>query len=295
MRRHQLVLPAAALGALLLAACGTQHAGARPPAAVPDPSGAGSCDAAGSAAPSPETQSSEDDGVRLVGGAACPAFEVTNTTGHTATFTITYDLMTESGEALTSGHETVPSLRPGGTVRRPVVNSEEDGATHVRILTVRSVPTAEAPSSAGPCPPSGVRVYADRGDAAMGLRVVGVHLQNCGTHDYRLDGYPQTQVLDAKHAAVGSVRIVHGADPLANGTGADATPRPLVLRPGEGAFAELAWRNTTLAGSDPVNAPYVRVVPRPGAAAVMVTPELDLGTTGKLAVGAWQSDGTSRS
>ncbi|WP_141726694.1 DUF4232 domain-containing protein, partial [Actinacidiphila rubida] len=82
---------------------------------------------------------------------------------------------------------------------------------------------------------------------------------------------------------------------LAEGTGADAAPTRPVLAPGEGAHAELAWRNTTLMGSDPVNAPYVRVVPRPGAAAVMVTPELDLGTTGKLAVGAWQSDRTSPS
>jgi hypothetical protein len=30
------------------------------------------------------------------------------------------------------------------------------------------------------------------------------------------------------------------------------------------------------------------------AAPVMVTPELDLGTTGKLGVSAWQKDGTSR-
>jgi hypothetical protein len=136
-------------------------------------------------------------------------------------------------------------------------------------------------------------VYADKGDAAMGLRVVGLHLENCGTHTYDLDGYPQLRLFDEEHEPVEGVRILHGGDSIATGTGADGTPRPLTLKPGEGARAGLVWRNTTGMESAPVNAPYVRVVAKPGATAVTVTPELDLGTTGKLGVGPWQRDETS--
>lgn len=37
-----------------------------------------------------------------------------------------------------------------------------------------------------------------------------------------------------------------------------------------------------------MNAPYVEVTAKPGAKPVTVTPELDLGTTGRLGVGPWK-------
>lgn len=163
-------------------------------------------------------------------------------------------------------------------------------APGVKVLRVRSVPTAEAPSAGGECPASGVRVYTDEGDAAMGLRAVGLHLVNCGTKDVVLDGYPQVQVLDEAHALVESVRVLKGGSAITTGTGADAPPRRFTVPPGGAASSALVWRNTTDLGSDPVNAPYVRVRATPDAAPVMVTPELDLGTTGKLGVGAWAPD-----
>jgi hypothetical protein len=95
----------------------------------------------------------------------------------------------------------------------------------------------------GPCPASGVRVYADEGDAAMGLRVVGLHLENCGKSSYTLQGRPRLQILDEDHQAVEGVRIVPGSE-IATGTGQDDTVRPLTLRPGERAEAGLVWRNT---------------------------------------------------
>jgi hypothetical protein len=49
------------------------------------------------------------------------------------------------------------------------------------------------------------------------------------------------------------------------------------------------WRNTTEFGT-PVNVPYVRVRAKAGADPVIVTPNLDLGTTGKLGVTSWQKD-----
>ncbi len=130
----------------------------------------------------------------------------------------------------------------------------------------------------------------------MGLRVVGLHLTNCGTRSYRLDGYPQLQLLDERHEPVDGVKILHGGDAIAAGTGADGPPRALVLKPGESAQAGLVWRNTTLAGAgDPVSVPYVRVLAKTGAAAVMVAPDLDLGTTGKLGIGPWQKAAKSPS
>ncbi|MEH6373242.1 DUF4232 domain-containing protein [Streptomyces sp. KLMMK] len=163
--------------------------------------------------------------------------------------------------------------------------------TGVRITKVRSVPAAEAPSRGGACPSSGVHVYADEGDAAMGLRVVGLLLENCGTRPYRLNGYPQLQLLDGDHRPVDGVKILRGGGAIATGTGADGEPRQLVLQPGERAHSGLVWRNTT-GGGDAVNIPYARVRPEPGAPAVMVTPELDLGTTGQLGVGPWKKDET---
>ncbi|GAB1332653.1 DUF4232 domain-containing protein [Streptomyces sennicomposti] len=327
MRRAPLplALPATALaGALLLTSCGAQRTGAQgrgPASPYASESPDGSCDAsapsggqtateeAGPGASAPGEAATDGssggtatakDGVELVGPAGCPVFEITNHTAGTTTYTITYLLLADTGTALTSARTTVASVEPGRTVRRAVALADvgtlprdAGKATKVRITQVRSVPSAEAPSETGPCPPSGVRVYADRGDAAMGLRVVGLHLVNCGTRTYHLDSYPQLQLFDEEHEPVEGVRILHGGGTIALGVGADGTPRPLALRPGEGARAGLVWRNTTEAG-EPVNAPYVRVVAKPGAAAVTVTPELDLGTTGKLGVGAWQRDGASR-
>ena len=165
--------------------------------------------------------------------------------------------------------------------------------TGVKVIKVRSVPEAETSSASGRCPESGVHLYADEGDAAMGLRVVGLHLVNCGTVPYRLDGYPKLELQDEDHEIVDGVRILEGTDRISTGLGGDGSPRPVVLGPGEAAVAGLAWRNTTQAG-EPVNAPYVRVWARPAAAPVTVVPELDLGTTGRLGVGPWRKDETRR-
>ncbi len=156
----------------------------------------------------------------------------------------------------------------------------------MKIVKVRSVPSAEAPQPGGPCPASGLRLSADEGDAAMGLRVVGLHLRNCGTTTVTLDGYPTLQLLDQEHRPIDGVRLLSGGAQIATGTGADNPPQEIALRPGEGARTTLVWRNTTEDGT-PVSAPYVRVRATPGAAPVMVTPELDLGTTGRLGIGAW--------
>ncbi|WP_020121537.1 DUF4232 domain-containing protein [Streptomyces canus] len=224
-------------------------------------------------------------------------FELTNQQTETATYTLTFGFLSASGGAVDNAEQTVEAVGPGQTVKGTVVVGERDGdapeVTGVKVIKVRSVPQAEASSASGTCPKSGMRLYADEGDAAMGLRAVGLHLVNCGTRPIRLTGYPRVTIQDEDHRPVDGVRILRGTDQISTGLGGDRGPQPVVLRPGEAAVAGLAWRNTTQAG-EPVNAPYVRVWAEPAADPVMVVPELDLGTTGRLGVGPWRKDETHR-
>ncbi|MFI1968343.1 DUF4232 domain-containing protein [Streptomyces cinnamoneus] len=311
MRSVLLTPPVLLVGVLLLTACGPQQSDSRSdrPARVKgdgsscEESPSGAAAGSGAAVPPGDASGLEKDGVKIVGlsrgGRSCAEFEVTNHQTEPFSYTITFAFLSGSGEALENPGQSVASVMPGETLRRTVTmsrppSSVRGGAARVRIAKVRSVPTSEAPSPGGPCPPSGLRVYTDDGDAAMGLRAVGLHLENCGTRADRLDGYPQLQLLDEDHRPVDSVKVLQGGDSIATGTGADGVPQPLTLQPGERARATLVWRNTVEAGvGDPVHAPYVRAWAKPDAVPVTVTPELDLGTTGKLGVGPWKKDDTN--
>ncbi|MFE7116338.1 DUF4232 domain-containing protein [Streptomyces sp. NPDC057654] len=330
MRNVPLALPAAAAvaGALLLTACGSQKAGSdslgdgsahaggagstgRPSASPCGVRPSGATAAATPPAPIGDPAKLEKDGVKITamggGNEACADFTVTNHEAKALTYTVTFTFASETGEALTNTEKVVPSVKPGQTVKRTVVADDRlpaglhsgglrpdaRGGAHAQITTVRSVPAEEAPSKGGACPASGMHVYADDGDAAMGLRAVSINLVNCGDRTSRLNGYPDLQLLDAARKPVDSVQILHGGAAISTGTGADGAPRPLALKPGERAYAVLVWRNTVENG-EPVNAPYVRLRAKPGAAPVTVTPELDLGTTGKLGIGPWKKDETHR-
>ncbi|NUO46849.1 MAG: DUF4232 domain-containing protein [Streptomyces sp.] len=318
--------PAVLMATLLLAACGTQGAspgggdgqvraealcpsddmryGSRPsPAPSTHPSGRPT------ELPLPSLGATDEDGVKITAlyawgpESGCAGveysadFELTNQQKETATYTLTLGFLAASGGAVDNGERTVEAVAPGRTVKGTVVMGQSVGnapeVTGVQVTKLRSVPAAEASSTGGTCPKSGTHLYADQGDAAMGLRVVGLHLVNCGTRPYTLDGYPELEIQDEDHDTVSGVRILQGTDQIGTGIEEDKSPRPVVLQPGEAAVAGLAWRNTTQAG-DPVNAPYLRVRARPGATPVMVVPELDLGTTGKLGVGHWRKDETYR-
>ncbi|WP_431676399.1 DUF4232 domain-containing protein [Kitasatospora sp. KL5] len=308
-----------AAGALVLTACGSQAAtGSQAPA---PPGGTSACGvptdrSASASAPVGDPAERELNGVRITGsGPLCTEFEVTNRGSEPFTYTVTFTHLSQAGQAMSVSRQTVPDVAPGRTVAGTVAAggpssalpeqhmvgvvptgagaSASAGGGRVRITRVRSVPSKEASAEPGVCPPSGTRVYADEGDAAMGLRVLGLHLENCGAGTVELNGYPELQVVDEEHRPVGSVRILHGGSAISTGTGADEPPRPVTLGPGERAYAGLVWRNTVEAGTaDPVNAPYLRVRAKAGADPVMVIPELDLGTTGRLGVGAWKQDRT---
>ncbi|MEV7680322.1 DUF4232 domain-containing protein [Streptomyces sp. NPDC088341] len=219
------------------------------------------------------------------------AYEVTNEGTETLTYSVVFTFMSGDGGAVTNQSATVRDVRPGKTVRGTVrAGGLPPGApriTRAEVLDVTKIPAGEAPAEPGTCPASGIRVSADEGDAAMGLRVVGLHLDNCGTRPYTVEGYPLLELLDDDREPVDGVKILDGSGEITTGAGPDEQPRPVTLRPGESATAGLVWRNTTESGT-PVNVPYVRVRAKAGADPVTVTPGLDLGTTGKLGVRPWK-------
>ncbi|MER6085379.1 DUF4232 domain-containing protein [Streptomyces sp. NPDC001833] len=300
--RPRLLAPAAVL--LLVTACGTEHSAAgggagaavpAPRATVTDPPVDGvriTSVTIPSASPTPSASPGSVHADRLPGDSGISAaYQVGNDGDEAMTYTVLFAFTTDTGAVMDTTEVTVPAVAPGrtttGTVDLGTLAPGASPVTRVKVEKVSKVPAAEAPARTGACPASGVRLWADDGDAAMGLRVVGLHLENCGKRDYALDGYPALSLLDDDRKPVDGIRILHGGAAIATGTGFDDPPSPLVLKPGETALSGLVWRNTTLAGTA-VNVPYVRVLAKPGAAPVMVTPGLDLGTTGKLGVGAWK-------
>ncbi|WP_221890939.1 DUF4232 domain-containing protein [Microbispora sp. KK1-11] len=318
MRTTPRSLPAVLAGVLVLSACGSESVAAwsdgsqqtqGPDSA--DRRGDPSCGVPSTGTPATSGTSAlpggsedlEKDGVKITGlggrsrncdlSPFSAEFRVTNHETEPFTYTITFAFVSRSGEVLAGAEKTVPAVKPGQTVERTVALDELPPQTSspvgVRIAKVRSVPADEAPAAAGPCPPSGIRVTLGNGDAAMGLRVVGLHLENCSTRAYHLNGYPQLQLLDEDRKPVTSVEVLHGGGDISTVTGFDDPPRPVTLKPGQSASAGLMWRNTVTVGT-PVNLPYVRVNAKTGARPVTVTPELDLGTTGKLGVSPWKKD-----
>ncbi|MEU6537164.1 DUF4232 domain-containing protein [Streptomyces sp. NPDC047000] len=191
---------------------------------------------------------------------------------------------------MTNRTETVRDVGAGETVRGTVrAGRPTPGAprvTQAEVLEVTKVPAGEAPAAPGTCPASGIRVGAGAGDAAMGLRVVGLRVENCGRQACTVEGYPLLELLDDDLGAVGGIRILDGSGGITAAAGPDREPRPVTLEPGGAATAELVRRNTTGSGT-PVNVPYVRVRVKKGADPVTVTLHLDLGTTGELGVRPW--------
>ncbi|MEU8921955.1 DUF4232 domain-containing protein [Kitasatospora sp. NPDC048545] len=299
-RRSAALAAAAAAAVALLTGCGSRVAGATGAAGADGtPTASGTVGPCGTPLPSPtgaqEPSGLAQRGVRIAAvGPVCAEYEVTNPDAEPSDVTVVFSRLSATGAALDTVTHTVTALAPGATEKRRIDLSPSDRTrpatgAQLKIVKVRSVPSAEAPQPGGPCPASGLRLYADEGDAAMGLRVVGLHLRNCGTAAVTLDGYPTLQLLDVDHRPVDGVRLLSGGAEIATGTGADTPPQKIALRPGEGARATLVWRNTTGDGA-PVNAPYVRVRATPDAAPVTLTPELDLGTTGRLGIGAWAGE-----
>lgn len=304
MRRPTPLLPAVAC--LLLAACGSERAGtqnsgpggASPPARtqVTDPAVDGvriTSVTIPSPSPSPSRSFSVTADSLPTDSGISAAYEVTNESTEALTYTVLFNFTTSAGEVMGNKRVTVRSVGAGktvrGTVALGVLPRGASPVTQVKVSEVTKVPADEAPAAAGDCPSSGIRVTADEGDAAMGLRVVGLHLENCGKREYTVNGYPLLELLDEDREPVEGVRILQGSGDITTAAGPDEAPRPVTLKPGETATSSLVWRNTTDFGT-PVDVPYVRVRAKAGADPVTVTPHLDLGTTGKLGVRPWKRE-----
>jgi hypothetical protein len=153
-------------------------------------------------------------------------------------------------------------------------------------------PSAHPTPSAtdGTCPPEGVRLEANEGDAAMGLRVLGITLVNCGPRTYRLNGYPAVRPLDDDRTAL-KVRVLHGVKDIVGSTMPwDGPPKPVVLKPGQQAGTAVAWRNTyDDIRKPPVTVRFLDIAPLAGRPSQIVEPNggLDLGSTGRIGVSAW--------
>ncbi|MDR7326880.1 MULTISPECIES: DUF4232 domain-containing protein [Catenuloplanes] len=150
--------------------------------------------------------------------------------------------------------------------------------------------TDAPPSPAATCGPEGVRLELAERDAAMGLRALGVWLVNCGTVDYRVDGYPDVAPLGAEREPL-DVRVLDGVTEIAGALPRRSDPpRPVVVRPGERASAIVVWRNTyDDTRRPPVVVSHLAVAPAAGRPATVLGPDggLDLGSTGRLGVSPW--------
>jgi len=146
-------------------------------------------------------------------------------------------------------------------------------------------PSTEPPAE---CPTSGVRIRSTGGDAAMGLRALGIELVNCGDHPYQLNGYPVLHVFDEEREPI-MLRVVNGAKEITSGF--DQPPRQVTLSAGERATAVVLWRNlVTDSTVVATNGEFLTVAPAAGQPGEEVDPDgpIDLGNTGRIGVSAWK-------
>jgi hypothetical protein len=156
---------------------------------------------------------------------------------------------------------------------------------------VSSLPGRATPSATTvTCPPEGVRFEVEEGDAAMGLRVLGIKLVNCGSRTYRLNGYPVVRSLDDDQTVL-KVRVLHGVkEILGSAMPWDGPPKPVLLKPGQQAGTAVAWRNTyNDVREPPVTVRFLDIAPLAGRPSQIVQPNagLDLGSTGRMGISAW--------
>ncbi|MFG1870163.1 DUF4232 domain-containing protein [Micromonospora arborensis] len=151
-----------------------------------------------------------------------------------------------------------------------------------------AAPSSSPSVSVDPCPASGVRIRSTGGDAAMGLRALGIELINCGDQPYELNGYPVLHVFDEQREPI-MLRVVNGAKEITSGF--DQPPRKVTLAPNERATAVVLWRNlVTDSTVVATNGEYLTVAPSAGQPAEDVDPDgpVDLGNTGRIGVSAWK-------
>ncbi|HEX8868750.1 MAG TPA: DUF4232 domain-containing protein [Lentzea sp.] len=149
------------------------------------------------------------------------------------------------------------------------------------------------PESAEPSCDTGLQFRTTTGDAAMGLRILGIEVFNCGTQPLELNGYPQVKLLD-EHWQPLDVQILQGSGGISSVDGFDTPPQPIVVQPGERAKSAFMWKNTNTSVEPPLIGSHADIAAAPGGTVqqLLTTPAgkdlyIDLGSTGRMGVRAW--------
>ncbi|WP_327090595.1 DUF4232 domain-containing protein [Nonomuraea sp. NBC_01738] len=127
---------------------------------------------------------------------------------------------------------------------------------------------------------------AGEANAAMGLRVQTIILVNCGRKPLTLTGYPGLRLQGSDGARL-KLRIDHGARRITTAVH-DPGPTTVTLRPRASARFALVWRNTDDGSRDPQAGATITV----GSARLTFDSPVDLGTTARLGVTAWEATST---
>ncbi|MFE6838943.1 DUF4232 domain-containing protein [Streptomyces sp. NPDC057705] len=185
-----------------------------------------------------------------------------------------------------------PRAAPGPTFgphRSTQQGAEPDATPGTGARPNRNPPAPQA-SPDEKCPEGGVRLVETGGDAAMGLRVEGFRLVNCGTEPYALEGYPEVSLRDGRNDPL-EVAVEHGAAGITTGVpDIEAAPQRVTLAPGQAASWSVVWRNLVTDATVPATTvPVLEIAPRPGAPRLWLrlARPFDLGNTGKLGIGPW--------
>ncbi|SHN47745.1 Protein of unknown function [Cryptosporangium aurantiacum] len=162
-------------------------------------------------------------------------------------------------------------------VLRPAMNSPSPNITATTPGAAPSGPQCLAP---------GVEVSIGETNGAMGLRMVGLTLRNCGTDVYRVEGYPVITVLDEERNPL-DVAVLHGTEHVHRMEHFAGPPEVLDVPPGGTVGAALVWRNLTTDAATVARGAYLRVAPATGQPAHTLEFPVDPGNTGRLAVSPW--------
>jgi hypothetical protein len=148
------------------------------------------------------------------------------------------------------------------------------------------------PTTGEPSCDTGLQFRTTTSDAAMGLRIMGIEVFNCGTQPLELNGYPQVKLLDEDWQPL-DVQILDGSGGISRVDGFDDPPQPIVVQPGERAKSAFMWRNTNTSIDPPLIGRHADLAAAPGGTfQALLTSDgrnlyIDLGSTGRLGVRAW--------
>jgi len=137
--------------------------------------------------------------------------------------------------------------------------------------------------------PRGPLVTLGASDAASGLRVITIHLANCGAAPLTVTGYPALRVLDEDRKPV-DVKVDNGADSVALVPSLQHPPTTFTLAAGQQADAAVLWKNrVTDSTVEATTGTYFDLAPGSGQPWQTRKPDgpIDLGNTGKVAVSPW--------